>query len=148
MGQFEFDSAAALSRLESEESSPSAMGLLVSRVTAIGGIVADLAGMSGAAAIAELCSKLMELAPAKDESNLLYFANAVVEDVRRLYRLADDIRRIVIEENLRKREAGEVLANATLYVPRTNVEDGLRGLLTFLPTGLQLRISTPKMPMT
>lgn len=135
MSQFEFETAAALSRLESENLSGSALGLLVSRVTAIGGIVADLAGMSGAAPIADLCSKLMELAPAKDESNLLYFANAVVEDVRRLYRLTDDIRRIV-EENLRKKEAGEVLANATLYVPRTNVEARLQRLAHIFANGV------------
>jgi len=135
MSQFEFDSAAAFSRLESENLSGSSVGLLVSKVTAIGGVVADLVGMPGAASIADLCSKLMELAPAKDQSNLLYFANSVVEDFRRLYLFTDDIRRIV-DENLRTKEAGEVLANATLYVPRTNVEVRLQRLAHIFANGV------------
>ncbi len=136
MGQFDFESAAALNRIENEELFSSPVSDLVSKVAVIGGTVAELAGMSGAAAFGHLCLALREIASAKDGSNLLYFSRAVVLDIRRLYSQGEETRRIV-EDNLRKKEAGEVLANATLHVPRTNVETRLQRLAHIFANGVR-----------
>ena len=136
MGQFEFESAAALDHIKNEELLRSLVRTYGSKVAAIGGILAEFAGMSGAATIGDFCSNLIDLASGKDESNLKYFAEAVVQDIRRLYRQGEEIRRIV-EENLRKKETGEILANATLYVPRTNVEARLQRLAHIFANGIQ-----------
>jgi len=136
MGQFDFDSAAALAQLENEDLVSSAAGGVVSKVAAIGGIVAGIAGAAGVAGYLGLYAALRDLAPAKDESNLIYFARSVVADIERLYKLGADTRRIV-DQNLAKKEAGEVLANATLYVPRTNVEIRLQRLAHIFANGVR-----------
>ena len=136
MEQFEFNSAAALDRLEKEELFGSWTGELASNIALIGGILAELAGASSAAAFGHLYETLRGLAAGKDESNLVYFGRAVVVDIRRLYRLSEEVRRAV-EENLKKKEAGEVLANATLYVPRTNVESRIRRLAHIFANGVR-----------
>lgn len=137
MGQFDFDSAAALAQLENDDLFGSHLGDVVSKIAAIGGIVAEMAGATGASTFVGLYSALRELAPAKDESNLLYFARAVVADIRRLYRQGAATQKVV-NENLSKTEAGEVLANATLHVPRTNVEVRLQRLAHIFSNGVRL----------
>jgi len=136
MGQFEFESAAALDRLEKEDLFSSPTGDFVSKMGVLCGTIAELAGMTGAGSLGHLYSTLKELAGAKDESNLLYFSRAVVVDIRRLYRLGEETRKTV-KDNLRKKEAGEVLANATLWVPRTNAETRLQRLAHIFANGVR-----------
>ena len=137
MEQFEFNSAAALDRLEKEELFGSWTGELASNIALIGGILAELAGASSAAAFGHLYRDV-EGTRGRERArlNLVYFGRAVVVDIRRLYRLSEEVRRAV-EENLKKKEAGEVLANATLYVPRTNVESRIRRLTHIFANGVR-----------
>lgn len=137
MGQFDFDSAAALTQLENEELFSSSVGDVASKVAAIGGILAEaLAGAKGASSYTGLYVALRALAPAKDESNLRYFARAVVADIERLYRLGEDTRRSV-GERLSTPESSAVLANATLHVFRTNMELRLQRLAHIFSNGIQ-----------
>lgn len=137
MGQFDFPSAAALDRLRSEEMPTSPAARLFPALAKIGGNVAEAIGFKPASAAIDICAQLMDVAPAKDEANLLYFAEWVVCDIRKLYALGQETRNLV-EERIRTDSAGQVLANATLHVPRTNNEARLQRLAHIFANGVWL----------
>lgn len=139
MSQFDCPSAAALDRIKMEELPISPAARVSTRIVEIGGILAELIGFKGAATSGDLFSKLAEIAPAKDGANLLYFADWVVWDIRKLYELfgRNEQKWKEIEERARSERAGEVLSNATLHVPRTNVDSRLRRLAHIFANGLE-----------
>ncbi len=104
----------------------------------IGGILAELVGFKGAATSSDLFSKLAQVAPAKDGANLLYFAEWVVWDLRKLYELfrQNEQKWREIEERAKSEGAGEILSSATLHVPRTNVDSRLQRLAHIFANGL------------
>lgn len=136
MGQWDSESAAALARIKSEELSASPTREFMQKLTVLSGSLADLVGMTGAGAIGHICAALMDLAPAKDRENFFYFGEAVVGDIDRVSRFGEETRRLV-EENLRKKEAAETLANATLHIPRTNLQARLQRLAHIFTNGVR-----------
>jgi hypothetical protein len=136
MGQFDFPSAAALDRLKKDEAPVSPGTRLSASIARIGGTLVEAIGFKGASAAGDLYAQLTDVAPDKDSANLLYFAEWVVWDIRKLYEISDEIRKLV-EERIRTESAGQVLANATLYVPRTNIETRLQRLAHIFANGLR-----------
>jgi hypothetical protein len=138
MGQFEFSSAAALARLKSESLSASPVDKAASRIAGIGAKFLELAGFVGTATLADLIQELKNLAANKDEGNLIYFGEALIDDIRRLYQLNDEMRRQV-EGQLRSKEFHEAVANATLHITRTNIEVRLERVAILIANGVKSR---------
>lgn len=140
MGQYDFPSATALDRLRSEDLPTSPAARLTAKIAEFGGTLAEAIGMKGASTAGALYSKLIESAPPKDEANLLYFAEWVVWDLKKLYELQqrNEGKWKEIEERIRSTETGIVLVNATLYVPRTNVASRLQRMAHIFVNGVNL----------
>jgi hypothetical protein len=131
MGRFDSPTEAALAQLKIDQSALSPVSFAVEKLVGIGSKILELAGYQGASVTADLVFGLKGLAAAKDESNLIYFAEALVDDIRRLYRWNEEMRQRV-ETILKSKEFQEAVANATLYVARTNVETRLKRLARVL----------------
>ncbi len=136
MGQFDSQSAAALARLKSESLSSSADAVATTAV-GIGSKILDLAGFAGFSKLTDLVLTLKNLAAKKDEGNLIYFGEALVDDISRLYKLNDQMRR-QIDELLNTKEFDQAIANATLHITRTNVEARLRRIATLIANGVRM----------
>ncbi|MGP8173667.1 MAG: hypothetical protein ACLP7O_03860 [Terracidiphilus sp.] len=136
MGQFDSPSEAALARLRSEAlSSPSVDGA-VDRVSGLGGIILEAIGFSGASGGVRFFSTLKSLAASKDEANLIYFGDALIDDIRRLYRLYEELKRR-FDERINSPAFDAVVANATLHITRTNVESRLKLLAHIITNGVK-----------
>jgi hypothetical protein len=136
VGQFDSPSEAALARLKSESLSTSSADKGASIAISIGSKILELAGLTGAATLADLIALLKGLAANKDEANLIYFGEALIDDIRRLYQLNAETRRIV-EEQIKSKEFNQTVANATLHITRTNVESRLKRVALLIANGVK-----------
>lgn len=138
MGQFDFPSSAALSQLKNEAISTSPIDRTASRIAGVGAKILELAGFIGVGNLTDLILELKNLAANKDEANLIYFGETLVEDIRRLYKLNAEMRQRV-EEQLKSNEFHEAVANATLHITRTNVGARLKRIATLIANGVRSR---------
>lgn len=125
MGQFDSHSEAALTRLKNENLSSSPVDRLATKLASIGAKLLELSGMSGVSVLTDFVLELKGIAADKDESNLIFFGENVVNDIRDLYRLNKELGGR-LDETLRSDRFGVVMANATLFVPRANDQRCLR----------------------
>lgn len=138
MNQFESPSAAALQQIKNEIGSPASPVIkLAGKLTELNAALADIIGVKGASAGESLFKKLLDVAPSKDEANLLYFAEWVVYDINNLYRRLDEAEVRRIQNAAQTQKAAELIANATLHVPRTNTETRLQRLAHIFVNGLK-----------
>jgi hypothetical protein len=135
MSQFDTPTEAALSRFKSEELSSSPVDGAVEKVANLGGMILEAIGFKGASAGIGFLSALKNLAANKDEANLIYFGEALVDDIRRLYRLHEELRQ-QFDESLKSLEFNSAVANATLHITRTNIESRLKRLAHLLTNGV------------
>jgi hypothetical protein len=133
--QFEFPSAAALARLKDDALSASAVGTSVSAIASVGSKVAELAGFHGAAPLTGIIADLKRMAAAKDEANLTYFGEQLVDDIGRLYRLNEEMR-VKVERLYESQEFNEAVANATLHITHTNVEIRIARVARLIANGV------------
>ncbi len=138
MNQFESSSAAALAQLKNEALSQSPVDKAASRVAGIGAKILELSGFLGASTLTALIQDLKKVAANKDEANLVYFGEALVDDISRLYRLNDEMRRQV-EESLQSKEFHQAVANATLHITRTNVEVRIQRVAILIANAVKSR---------
>jgi hypothetical protein len=143
MGQFDFSSAAALARLKSDSLLASPADKAVSKVASVGSKILELAGFIGAGTLIDLIQELKNLAANKDEGNLIYFGEALVDDIRRLYQSNDETRQQV-EDLLKSKEFHQAVANATLHITRTNVEIRLERVAILIANGVKSRDLEPE----
>jgi hypothetical protein len=143
VGQFDFSSAAALARLKSDSLAVSPVDKVAAGVAGIGLKILDLAGFHGVAPLADLIMGLKNLAANKDEANLIYFGKALVDDIRRLYELSDEMRRRV-EEVVNSEKFNQAVANATLHITRTNVEARIKRVASLIVNGIGFRDLEPE----
>jgi hypothetical protein len=136
MGQFDSPTEAALVQLKIESLSSSPVASSVETVLSIGSKILELCGVQGASVSGDLLFALKGLAARKDEDNLIYFGEALVNDIRRLYRLNDEMR-MQVGEILASKQFQMIVANATLHVTRTNVEIRLRRLAHIIANGVR-----------
>jgi hypothetical protein len=127
MGQFDSSTEAALARLKSEGSSKSQVDGTVDKVANLGGYILEAIGFSGVSGGIAFLSGLKKLAVGKDEGNLIYFGDALLDDIRRLYRLHEELK-FKFDERIKSDDFNAVVANATLHITRTNVEIRLKRL--------------------
>jgi hypothetical protein len=141
MGQFDSPSEASLARIKSEQLSSSPVAGKVEKAVTLGGLILEAAGLNGASAGAKLYSILTSLAGTKDESNFIYVTDAIVEDIRNLYRMYDQLK-----DNLGKTRTDQILTspeflsavqNSTLFITRTNVEARLKGIAHIITNGVR-----------
>lgn len=138
MGQFDSASEAALARLKSEGLSASGVDKAASSVVSVGSKLLELAGLAGAATLADLILLLKGLAASKDEANLVYFGEALVEDIRCLYRMNSETR-LLVEDQIKSKAFDQAVANATLHITRTNVEVRLNRVALLIANGVRNR---------
>jgi hypothetical protein len=143
MGQFDFPSAAALAQIKSETLTTSPIDKAVSRFAGIGSKILELAGFFGAATLTDLIQELKGLAADKDEANLIFFGESLVDDIGRLYQSNDEMRRHV-DQLLKSEEFHEAVANATLHITRTNVMTRLRRVSLLIANGVKVRDLEPE----
>jgi hypothetical protein len=136
MGQFDSPTEAAFARLKSESLSSSPVGDRVEKVATLGGIILEAIGFTGASVSVEFLSTLKSLAANKDESNLIYFGDALIDDIRRLYRLCEELKQR-FDERINSPEFSSVVANATLHITRTNIENRLKRLAHLIANGVK-----------
>ena len=136
MNQFDSPTEAALRQLEIESRSSSPATAIVQSVVGVGSKLLALCGEPGTAILGDLILTLKDLAVRKDEANLIYFGHALLDDIRRLYRKNDEMRKQV-QEILTSTEFQETIANATLHVVRTNVEVRLKRLSHIVANGVR-----------
>jgi hypothetical protein len=136
MGQFDSPTEAALARLKSESLFSSSVDGKVEKVAGIGAYLLEVAGFTGASRGFGFLSALKNLAASKDEANLTYFGESLVDDIRRLYRLHEELRHD-FDECLRSSEFDAAVANATLHITRTNVETRLKRLSHLIANGVK-----------
>ena len=136
MGQFDSPTEAALTQLKIEHAAISPVGIVVERIAGVGSKLLELVGFQGASVTSDLVFSLKGVAATKDEGNLVYFAEALVDDIRRLYRWNDEMRQ-QIDNILRSQPFDQVVANSTLYVVRTNVEARLKRLARVVANGVK-----------
>ena len=91
MRQFDSPTEAALTQLKIEHAAISPVDVVVERVAGIASKILELAGFQGASVTSDLVFSLKGIAATKDEGNLIYFAEALVDDIRRLYRWNDEM---------------------------------------------------------
>src|ERR1039457_2813122 len=122
----------------SENLSSSQVDGAVEKVANLGGMILEAIGFTGASSEIGFLAALKNLAANKDESNLLYFGNALVEDIRCLYRLCEDLNQATqqLDEHINSPEFSAVVANATLHITRTNVESRLKRLAHLIANGV------------
>src|ERR1039457_4239441 len=123
----------------SENLSSSQVDGAVEKVANLGGMILEAIGFTGASSEIGFLAALKNLAANKDESNLLYFGNALVEDIRCLYRLCEDLKQTTqqLDEHINSPEFSAVVANATLHITRTNVESRLKRLAHLIANGVK-----------
>jgi hypothetical protein len=136
MGQFDSPTEAALARLKSESLLPSTVDGNVEKVVTLGGIILEAMGFTGASASVRFLSILKSLAANKDESNLIFFGDALVDDIRRLYRLHGELKQ-QFDERINSPVFSALVANATLHITRTNVENRLKRLANLIANGVK-----------
>jgi hypothetical protein len=136
MGQFDSPTEAALSRLKSESLFSSSVDGKVEKAAGIGAYLLEVAGFAGASGGVRFLSALKNLAANKDEANLIYFGEALVDDIRRLYRLHEELRH-QFDNCLESSEFNAAVANATLHITRTNVEIRLKRLSHLIVNGVE-----------
>ncbi|MGD0547352.1 MAG: hypothetical protein ABR991_05930 [Terracidiphilus sp.] len=136
MGQFDSPTEAALARLKSESLSSSPVEEKVDKIITLGGIILEAIGINGASGATRFFTTLKSLAANKDEGNLIYFGEALIDDIRRLYRLHEELKQR-FDERINSPEFNAVVANATLYITRTNVESRLRRLAHLIVNGVK-----------
>jgi hypothetical protein len=144
MGQFDSDSEGALARLKSEALQASSVAGPVVAVTGIGSKIAELCGAVGISSMADIFTALMGLAARKDQQNLIYFGEALIEDIRRLYRLGNEQRKRA-KATLSSPEFQVAVENATLYIVRTNIKSRLRRLANVITNGVKEMDLEPEM---
>jgi hypothetical protein len=136
MRQFDSPTEAALARLKSENLSSSPVDGKVEKIANLGGIILDSIGFTGSSVPVKLFSILKSLAANKDEGNLAYFADALIDDIRRLYRLHEELKK-QFDERINSPEFNAAVANATLHITRTNVETRLKRLTHLISNGVK-----------
>ncbi len=136
MGQFDTPSEAALARIKSESLSSSSVDGAVDKVTNLGGFILESIGVTGASGGIGFLTALKNLAVKKDESNLIYFGDALIDDIRRLYRLHKELKQ-QFDECINSPEFSSGVANATLHITRTNVENRLKRLASIVVNGVK-----------
>lgn len=136
MGQFDSPSEAALERLRSEGLQGSSVAGPVVAITGIGTKTLDLCGLSGVSTMHNVLAGLMGLAVRKDEENLLYFGQVLVDDIRRLYKLSEAHSKKTAHV-LSSPEFETAVQNATLYIVRTNVKSRLKRLANVITNGVR-----------
>jgi len=136
MGQFDSPSEAALNRLRSEGLQASSVAGPVTAITGVGSKILDLCGLSGISNLHDVIASLIGLAVRKDEENLLYFGEALVDDIRRLYDLSETQRKTTTHL-LSSPEFDTAVQNATLYIVRTNVKSRLKRLANVITNGVK-----------
>src|ERR1035437_3336495 len=136
MGQFDSPSEAALARIKSEYLSSSPVDDAVERIANLGGMILEVAGFAGASGGIGFLNALKNLAVNKDEGNLIYFGDALVDDIRSLYRLYKELKQ-QFDERISSPEFSAVVANATLHITRTNVESRLKRLAHLIVNGVK-----------
>jgi hypothetical protein len=136
MGQYDSSTEAALTRIKSENPTASPVDDAVDKVTNLGGFILEAIGISGASGGIGFLTALKNLAVNKDESNLIYFGDALIDDIRRLYRLCEELKQR-FDERINSPEFNAVVANATLYITRTNVESRLKRLAHLITNGIK-----------
>jgi hypothetical protein len=136
MGQFDSPGEAALARLKNEALSLSAVDGVVDKVSGLGGIILEAVGFKGASGAVKFLSTLKSLAADKDEGNLIYFGEALIDDIRRLYRLYENLKQR-FDENVNSSAFDAVVANATLHITRTNIESRLKRLAHLIANGVK-----------
>ena len=136
MGQFDSPGEAALARLKSDALSSSYVDGAVDRISGLGGIILEAVGFKGASGLVDLFSNLKSLAATKDETNLIYFGEALVDDIRRLYRLFEGIKQ-QLDDEINSPAFGKAVANATLHITRTNIEGRLKRLAHLIANGVK-----------
>ena len=138
MGQFDFPSAAALTRLKSESLTVSPVDKAASKIASVGSKILEITGLVGAASLTDLIQELKNLAADKDEGNLIYFGEALVDDIRRLYQLNDAMSQQIAEQ-LKSNQFHQAVANATLHITRTNVEVRIKRVAILIANGVKFR---------
>jgi len=136
MGQFDSPSEAALARIKSENLSSSPVNGSVDKVSNLGGFILEAIGVTGASGGIGFLTALKNLAVNKDEGNLIYFGDALVDDIRCLYRLYKELKQ-QFDERISSPEFSAVVANATLHITRTNVESRLKRLAHLIANGVK-----------
>jgi hypothetical protein len=136
MGQFDSPSEAALARLKSEELWSVGVNGAVDKTANLGGLILELLGFSGASVGTGFLTALKNLAANKDEANLIYFGDALVGDIRSLYRICENLNQR-FDERMESPEFNAVVANATLYITRTNIESRLKRLAHLIANGVK-----------
>ncbi|MGA2886666.1 MAG: hypothetical protein ABSE51_01340 [Terracidiphilus sp.] len=136
MGQYDSPAEAALARIKSESLSSSSVDGAVEKVATLGGIILEAIGFTGASSSVRFLSTLKSLAANKDEGNLIYFGEALIDDIRRLYRLYEGLKQR-FDERINSSEFTAVVANATLHITRTNVEKRLKRLAHLIANGVK-----------
>jgi hypothetical protein len=135
MGRFDSSTEAALAQIKSGQSDVAPLSLLDVATTIV--TMASASNPVGVAvASSRLIASLKRLAAGKDESNLVYFAEALIDDLHRLSGSCDDMRRR-IDELADSSGFGEAVENATLYITRTNVKNRLRRLARVIVNGVR-----------
>ncbi|MDE3187314.1 MAG: hypothetical protein KGM96_07295 [Acidobacteriota bacterium] len=136
MGEIDSPTEAALARLKSESTSSSPVDGVVDKVANLGGMVLEAVGFTGASnGIGFLCA-LKNLAVNKDEGNLIYFGDALLDDIRRLYRLYEELKGR-LDQRIESPEFSAAVANATLHITRTNVDSRLKRLAHIIANGVK-----------
>jgi hypothetical protein len=108
----------------------------VDKILTLGGIILEAVGVKGASGATRFFTTLKNLAVNKDEGNLIYFGDALIDDIRRLYRFYEELKQR-IDEQISSPEFNAVISNATLYITRTNVESRLRRLAHLIVNGVK-----------
>jgi hypothetical protein len=136
MGQFDSPTEAALSILKSEDRASSPVGGKVEKFANLGGILLEAVGFTGASGGIGFLGALKNLAANKDEANLIYFGDALIEDIRRLYRLCEELKQ-QFDKSINSPQFSAAVANATLHITRTNVENRLKRLALLITNGVK-----------
>jgi hypothetical protein len=137
MAQFDSPTEAALARLKSENLSSSTVDGKAEKAATLGGIILEAVGFTGASQPVKFLSTLKSLAADKDEGNLIYFGEALVDDIRRLYRLHEESKN-QFDQGINSPEFNAAVANATLHITRTNVESRLKRLAHLITNGVRV----------
>ena len=135
MRQFDSPTEAALTQLKIEHAAISPVDVVVERVAGIASKILELAGFQGASVTSDLVFSLKGIAATKDEGNLIYFAEALV--TTSAASIDGTTRCSQVQNLLQSQQFYEAVANATLYVVRTNVQARLKRLARIVANGVK-----------
>lgn len=133
MSQFDSPTEASLTQIKIQAESSTLVGRAMA---GIGTTIVKLATGAGASSLVDLVTGLKDAAVNKDMSNLIYFAEALLDDIRRLYRLSDEQRQRT-DQLLSSDSFQETIANATLHITRTNMKTRLKRLARVLTNSVR-----------